>query len=121
MTASGIETKPSGRIEAADIRVRPSHYWTWRLLGSGFSAEECAAIRGLDRESILDHALRAADDGWEVHAGWLLDPALLAAMQSVIGNGAPEQIRQFLPRLPGGTSYEEVQLFLKCRKEDAGG
>ena len=38
---------------------RPSHYWTWRLLSAGFSVEECAAIRGLSREVIEEHARRA--------------------------------------------------------------
>jgi superfamily II DNA helicase RecQ len=37
----------------------PSHYWTWRLLSAGFSVEECASIRGLSCETILEHARQA--------------------------------------------------------------
>jgi len=34
----------------------PSHYWTLRLLAAGFTVDECAAIRGLDRKAIIEHA-----------------------------------------------------------------
>jgi ATP-dependent DNA helicase RecQ len=99
--------------------VRPSHYWTWRLLSAGFSPEECAAIRGLEREAVLDHALRAAESGWAVHPEWCLAPELVAALEAMIGEDVPEQIRPLLARLPDGTRYEEVQLFLKCRRQAA--
>ena len=97
--------------------VRPAHYWTWRLLSSGFSTEECVAIRGLEQEVILDHALRAVDSGWPVQAGWCLEPDLLSALEAVVGDRRPEQIRPLLARLPDGTRYEQVELFLKCRGE----
>jgi ATP-dependent DNA helicase RecQ len=41
----------------------PAHYWTQRLLSAGFSVDECAAIRRLPRDVILDHARRDQDDG----------------------------------------------------------
>ena len=37
---------------------QPSHYWTRRLLSAGFTVEECAAIRGLSHEVVLEHARR---------------------------------------------------------------
>ncbi len=36
-----------------------SAYWTKRLLSAGFTIDECAAIRGLSREVILEHARQA--------------------------------------------------------------
>jgi hypothetical protein len=73
------------------------------------------AIRGLEREVVLDHALRAADAGWTVDPGWFLSPESLQALGAVIGPETPERIRPLLAQLPAGTRYEEVQLFLKCR------
>jgi len=96
---------------------KPSHYWTWRLLSRGFSAEECVAIRGLPRETILDHALRAVEEGWPLRAETCLSIELLEALQSLVDRDQPVQIRPLLPRLPPGTRYQEVQLFLKCRRE----
>jgi ATP-dependent DNA helicase RecQ len=41
----------------------PAHYWTRRLLSAGFSVDECAAIRRLPRDVILDHARRGEEEG----------------------------------------------------------
>jgi len=100
---------------SSDAAVRPSHYWTWRLLEAGFSVAECAAIRSLEPEEVLDHALRAIDSGWPVEARWCLSAELLSALEAVVGGEPPEEIRPLLAQLPPGTRYEEVQLFLKCR------
>jgi len=105
-----LADKPPGPSGA-----QPSHYWTWRLLSAGFSAEECAKIRGLEHEVVLDHALRAAESGWEVRPEWCLSAELIDALEAVIGDGNPEQIRPLLPKLPAAASYREVQLYLKCR------
>ena len=96
--------------------VPPSHYWTWRLLSAGFTADECRSIRGLTREVLLDHAARALDCGWPLRAEWILRPDLLAALRALVGVEDPPQIRPLLTQLPTGTTYEEVELFLKCRR-----
>jgi ATP-dependent DNA helicase RecQ len=41
---------------------RSSAYWTQRLLSAGFTVEECAAIRGLNREVVEQHARWAKGD-----------------------------------------------------------
>ena len=95
--------------------VQPSYYWTWRLLAAGFGLDECAAIRNIKPEEVLDHAMRAADAGWPVRPQWCLSPKLTAALETLIGQEPPEQIRPLLKKLPTGTRYEQVQFFLKCR------
>ena len=103
------------RVDASDGKVRPSHYWTWRLLWSGFSADECAEIRGLDLLAIVDHALQAVESGLQVEARWLLSPAQMAAIERVIPPDSAGRIRPMLESLPPDIRYEHVQLFLKCR------
>jgi ATP-dependent DNA helicase RecQ len=105
--------EPGPHDEAAS--GQPPHYWTWRLLAAGFSMAECMAIRGLSREVVLDHALRAAESGLAVRAEWCLPPERLAAIASVVGRTRAEQIRPLLAQLPPGTLHEEVQIYLKCR------
>jgi ATP-dependent DNA helicase RecQ len=96
-------------------RVRPNHFWTWRLVMAGFSAAECEVIRGIGREVILDHLSRAIDEGWPLRPEFCFSPQLLAALEQVVGPGRPRQLRPLLAELPEGTRYEEVELFLKCR------
>jgi ATP-dependent DNA helicase RecQ len=94
---------------------RPSHYWTWRLLSAGFTPDECASIRGLSEDVVLDHALRAADSGHAIDAGWFLAPQVAAQIDRELGPGTPTRLRAILERLPRGTRYEDLQLVLKSR------
>lgn len=86
------------------------------MLSAGMTAAEVAAARGLSAETVFDHALRAAEEGQPVEAGWFLDEATQAIFRQVIGDRTPPRIRPLLANLPAGTRYEEVQYYLKCRK-----
>ena len=110
---AAVSPRPSAQAPAAVNR--PSYYWTWRLLSQGFPAEECLAIRGITREALLDHVLQAAENGLEVRAAWCLSAETIAALDAVVGDNRPKQIRPLLAQLPPGTRYEEVQIYLKCR------
>ncbi len=129
-TPAAIENPVASEIPADEVPVappaispetqledaRPNHYWTWRLLAAGFTPEECAAIRGLAAEVVLDHALRAADGGLRVDAAWFLAPEQIQRIEEVVGPAEPSRIRSLLEHLPRGTRYEEVQLVLKARR-----
>jgi len=100
--------------------VLPAHYWTWRLLESGFSLAECEAIRGLARGVLLDHALRAAEQGWPVPIENCLEGPLLAALGQAVPADALDDrgaVEELLWRLPEGTRPEEVRLYLQCRSK----
>ena len=53
---------PASLVAPPPAAAQPAHYWTRRLLAAGFSVEECAAIRRLPRDVILDHARRGEYD-----------------------------------------------------------
>jgi ATP-dependent DNA helicase RecQ len=117
------EEHPSveGVLPRVSVKERPSHYWTWRLLCSGFSPEECEAIRGVSRDEVLDHLLRALDEGLTVEAERCLAPGLLAALEREFSAEQGPPMRSLLDRLPAGTRHAEVQLFLKCRGQASHG
>jgi ATP-dependent DNA helicase RecQ len=52
----------TARRPSSSPGFQPPHYWTWRLLQAGFSLDECAAIRGLSREIVQEHAERAKEE-----------------------------------------------------------
>jgi ATP-dependent DNA helicase RecQ len=110
-----------GRGEPDVGAVPPSHYWTWRLLSAGFATDECASVRGVKREVIIDHASRALDCGWPVRVESILRPDVIVALRAVVGEHDPPQIRPLLEQLPAGTTNEEVELFLKCRRQPPAG
>jgi ATP-dependent DNA helicase RecQ len=106
--AKGIATKAP---------AHPDHYWTWRLLSAGFHADECEIIRGLQRRVILEHAIRALDDGWPVHSELCLSRELIAALDGMQWSGDAAEARSIPPDLLPGTTQQEVDLFLKCRAQ----
>ncbi len=105
----------NGQPEAQAPVNRPSYYWTWRLLSCGLAADECLAIRGITRAELLDHVFQSAENGLKISSAWCLSSELIAALDAVVGDRPPSQIRPLLTQFPPGTCYEEVQIYLKSR------
>jgi hypothetical protein len=91
------------------------------LLSDGFSADECEAIRGIGRDLIVAHLLRAAEQGLPVRPEWCLSETLLRELRSLVASGAPEPTASLLSQLPAGTRQEEVRLFLLADRQPARG
>jgi ATP-dependent DNA helicase RecQ len=94
---------------------RPNHYWTWQLLSSGYSAEECQAIRRISEEILLDHLLRAARDGLKVDPRWILTLEQWQQLKALFGDSPAAEIQPLLSQLPEGLRYRDVQFYLLTR------
>ncbi len=70
--------------------VAASGYWTWRLFRDGYSAEQIAEIRGVDRGRLVEDLVAAAKAGHAVDPGWVTDPE---------GRGRLEDLRVAATRL----------------------
>jgi ATP-dependent DNA helicase RecQ len=66
-TESGAVDLPDPVAELSDARP---FYWTWRLLCAGFTREESAVIRGVDRQTIVAHLHQAEAAGYTVRPEW---------------------------------------------------
>ena len=100
------------RVSAPAMVNRPSYYWTWRL----FPKVSRGKIHGDPRNharSAAGSVCQAAENGLEVRAAWCLSAETIAALETMIGDSPPNQIRPLLAELPPGTRYEEVQVYLK--------
>ena len=112
----GHESPAPTQNPVADIGPRSSFYWTWRLLADGYAAADCAAIRRLGPDEVLDHVVRAAEDGLPVDCRWLLSPAQISVLEKLGDRQqTPQQMRQTASRLPDGLRIEHLMLFLKSR------
>jgi ATP-dependent DNA helicase RecQ len=109
--ASGAPPAPMTTSEPAAPMV-PSAEWTWRLLDRGFTLEECAEIRGLGREAVLDHALTAARQGRPVPLSAVMPTEQAARWEILLREHGPAPP----PELLQG-SAEAWALFLACRRE----
>jgi len=101
---------------ATNQGLQPPHYWTWRVLASGFSAAECQQIRGLSADELCEHLLQAAQSGQPVEPGWVLNREQIAALERAAASQSPEQIKAGMKHLPPGISQRHWQLFLLMRR-----
>ncbi len=70
----------------------PTEEWTRRLLERGFTLDEAAAIRGLDRSAVVRHLTLAARSGKTIDPRSFLDAAILErwnAWRSTHGDATP--------------------------------
>jgi ATP-dependent DNA helicase RecQ len=93
---------------------KPTHYWTWRLLAERYTLEDCAAIRGLDEETIISHLSRSTDEGMAVQPSWFLSEEQLVAVKPLADLDPSERLRAIVADLPDDIRYEHVALYLKC-------
>ena len=92
-------------------RPVPTEEWTWRLLEKGFSPEDVAAIRMLDRAAVVRHATLCVRQGKAVRVELFLDAETLArwdGWRAEWGDAAP-------PDGPNA-SADLWALFVACRR-----
>jgi ATP-dependent DNA helicase RecQ len=94
---------------------RPAHYWTWRLFDAGFTSDECMAIRNIDRQTLLEHAVRAAEDGRPVALRWCLSEETLEALMATVGSADSDDLESVILRMSDRIGAPEARLFLACR------
>ena len=94
-------------------QVRPDFFWTWRLFHEGYSLEHITQVRQLDRETVQNHMLRAAENRYSIDASWLIDPERQSVIIEFIESNTGKRIPQLLLSRPSEISSFELTLFLK--------
>ncbi len=100
---SALSTQHSGYV--------PTEEWTWRLLERGFSPDEIAAIRGLDRAAIVRHATWMARQGQPVAPEAFLPADLIGRWDAWLAERGDAS-----PPNGAGDSAPLWALFLACRR-----
>ena len=99
-----------------DLTAKPQHYWTWRLLAiDGYSLAQCASIRHLSEEQILDHALRATEEGLKIPLQNVLPSAVFQQLQETVGCQPADSLHSELAKLPDTITPRHLQLYCKWR------
>ncbi len=78
---------------------RDDVYWTWRLLSDGYSPEDCAAIRRISKNALVDHLVTAVARHYEVKLEWFMsgEDARLMLKIAAAGPEASPRLRGLLP------------------------
>ncbi len=108
---------PITELPAAD-QIKPSYYWTWRLLKEGYQRQHVQQIRSLDTATIFSHAIRAAEEGMDSQPLWLLSSAKIEMLEQYIQSQTPnvsheDPTPQMLAGLPDNLRIEELLYYFK--------
>jgi len=93
----------------------PTFYWTWRLLGQGFTLSQCVQIRNLGRSDLVGHLSEALLAGYPIQRDWLLEPPhrrWLAQQEITSEEGTLQTIVGQMEQLGWEVSTNELELFL---------
>ncbi len=97
--------------DSSDPANQPDWYWTWKVLAAGCSMEECVRIRQLERVTLFDHVLAAAEAGHRVSPSWVLSSIEEAelAQRAAEGDAALEGL------LEGTLDARQLQIWRRCQ------
>lgn len=93
----------------------PPCFWTWRLLSSQFSINECSLIRRLSREEVLDHLVQAVEVGLPLTLDAVLSDEAMALLRQVDLDCHPESAEGLFSNLPETLSRREAELYWLLR------
>lgn len=93
--------------------IRPSYYWTWRLLKEGYRRQHVQQIRNLDTATIFSHTLRASEEGMATDRSWLLSPDKIQRLQTYLAQRPGQRTPQLLADLPDEILIQELLYYLK--------
>ena len=118
-TAKSI-SKSQTRFDQAETNVvKPSFFWTWRLLSEGYSLQELCQIRNVDQATAFAHAIRAIENEFSSELDWLLDKEKIALLQDFVSAHQSERTSVLLGALPSDIASHELVYYLKCQKNPA--
>ena len=117
-TTPAATRSPRSDVTAPATHGPPTHYWTWRLLERGFTQAECALIRGLDEQTVLEHAILAARDHHLVPLNAFLPDDLIDSLARIVEHADSRHSAVPVDELPDELSTELIELFRLVRGLD---
>jgi hypothetical protein len=81
-------------------------------LERGFTQSECALIRDLDEETVLQHATQAARDGHRVPLNAFLPDDLIESLKEIVRANPNGDLLNLSGDLPDGLSAMHVELYM---------
>lgn len=94
--------------------VKPTFFWTWRLLADGYSATHLQQVRGIDLETVFEHAILAAQNQLSIEPEWLLSEASIEQLKSLMREVESSELNDLLSELPPSVSPQQLRYYLKC-------
>lgn len=113
-------TSPRFRVDLPDENtIKPSFYWTWRLLADGYSASHLQQVRGIDLATVYEHAILASQNQLSVKPTWLLSEYELIELEKLLSDAGTDRLNDLLLHLPPSISPQQLRYYLTCAEEES--
>ena len=97
------------RIDQAESnRLRPSYYWTWRLMADGYLVDQVQQVRQIDPDTVTEHLIQASENGLEISADWLLSASQLSQIRRFIDENSSIDRATMISRLPNSFTPKQL-------------
>ncbi len=117
-TSEPDPTATNLRINVPDAgAVKPSFYWTWRLLADGYSLEQLKQVRQIDTATVFDHAIRAIENNLQLKPDCLLRQDQLEVLREIIAKHGQKRVPELIAELPSTLSGQQLIYYLKCQQK----
>ena len=96
--------------------VRPSYYWTWKLLKDGYNCQQVQQVRQIDRQTITEHLIQAAENSLQSDPHWLLSASQLAQIREFVSANASLDRASMISRLPKTLTPQQLMYVLQVER-----
>lgn len=121
VSETNVEAVEAGQQVRLDMPeenvIKPSFYWTWRLMEDGYSTHDLQQMRGIELDTVFDHAILAAQNRLPTQLKWLLNESEVRAIEQLIEEMETREFSDLLAELPPNLSSQQVQYYLKSTFE----
>jgi ATP-dependent DNA helicase RecQ len=115
ISASSIELPAFEPTLPGSGESRPNYFWTWRLFHDGYSIDHVCAVRNLEKETVFEHMIRAAENKLPVETDWLIDPKTAKTISNFVSENSGVRMPKMMAKLPKEVHSNELLLFMKSQ------
>jgi ATP-dependent DNA helicase RecQ len=113
------ETPAATRVDEAQTECRkPNFYWTWKLLVDGYTPQQIEEVRRINKETLYDHVLQAAENDMPPQQEWLLSEKEIRQLKKFVTERPSKRVSTLISELPASIEPNKLLIFLKCSVEN---
>jgi hypothetical protein len=80
------EPRPAGEAPPEADGLAVDVYWSWRLLHDGYTLDQVAAIRRMDRAAVIVDLQKAGGAGRAIDLHWVATPAQVEVLKKLVAS-----------------------------------
>ena len=103
------------RVDASDSgTVKPSYYWTWKLMQDGYDIGQVRQVRQIDDATVCEHLIIATENELRAEVDWVLTSGQIEELCQFVHDNPESSRAVLLSRLPAGFNAHQLIYYLNA-------